>query len=158
MTSTGVKTRRVRSSPHRGQDGACRDSYSATVAVISNSCLHDRHWNTYVIAAPPPLRFSDLPLVRDRDTSLQRLGDGTASFEHGQGALGVCARALGNLQVVLDADRGDTHHSIRCLYRAFRLGPQFVRMTGNPARLQRARQGPGESPGRRCDQVVERAG
>src|SRR5437016_8448414 len=102
--------------------------------------------------------FPDLPGVADGHAPLRGLRDRTAAFEHGEGPLGLFALARRDRQVIRDADGRDPHHPIGRLDRSFGFSPELLRIAWNPARLQRAGQGAGESAGGGGDEMVERAG
>ena len=79
----------------------------------------------------------------DSDAALQRLRHRAAAFEDGQGAFGLFALPLGDLQVILDVDVGDLEYAFGGGDRALGFSPKFVGVTGYPARFQRAGEGAG---------------
>ena len=95
--------------------------------------------------------------MRDFNASLEGLRHRAPPLEHRERAFGVRALALPYVQMVGHAHLRQTHHAVRRLNRAFRLGPELVRVTRDPARLQRARQGTGQSARGGADEMVEGA-
>jgi hypothetical protein len=72
------------------------------------------------------------------------------------GTLGRLALVFGTvLQRVTDADSFDDEHLVLEVDVAFGLTAEATHAGVDPARLQRATQGPGQSTGRRGDDVVE---
>src|SRR2546422_907932 len=97
----------------------------------------------------------DFRSVLHGDAAFQSLCDGTAAFENGYGAFGFFALALGDLQMVFDAEMRQLQDAFGGVDGALRFGPEFVGVTGYPTRFQRAGEGAGESAGGGCDEVVE---
>ena len=96
--------------------------------------------------------------VFHRDAALQGLGDGAAALEHSDRALSFLALALGNLKVVFCAEMRELQDTFGGVDGAFCFRPEFVGVTGDPTRLQRAGEGAGESAGGGGDEIVEGRG
>lgn len=60
--------------------------------------------------------------------------------------------------MIFDPEVRQLQDAFRGVDGAFRFGPEFVGVTGNPTRFQRAGEGSGESTGGRGDQIVEGGG
>jgi hypothetical protein len=75
---------------------------------------------------------------------------------HAECALGLGPLALRDLAPVVDANRRDERDTVDVLDDALDVGDQIVRRALDPARIQRATQGAGESAGNRHDEMVER--
>ncbi len=77
----------------------------------------------------------------DRDAALQGLRDGAAALKDGQRTLGFLALSLGDRQMVFDLEMRQLQDTFGGIDGALRFGPEFIRVTGYPARFQRAGKG-----------------
>jgi hypothetical protein len=70
--------------------------------------------------------------------------------------LGDLPVAFRNLQMVLDANRGDERSAINVLDVAFDFAPELLRMAWNSARFQRAAKRPSQSASDGSDEMIQR--
>lgn len=92
------------------------------------------------------LLLGNLPLPRNGDSSLQALRDGAALLMHLYGSLSLHPLPLRHLHPIRDTNARDQWPTIHLFDVPLDKAGQLIRVARDPARLQRARQGPGESP------------
>src|SRR5574337_74041 len=82
--------------------------------------------------------FLDLRRVLDRYASFQRLYNRTSPLENREGPLGFGALAVRDFEMIPNSDVRDLHDAFGSRDRSLRISPELVRVTGDPARFQRA--------------------
>ena len=136
---------------------SCRDLELVPAGPALEHVCHDLASLAAFARLPGGSVLLDLPHVGNGDAAFERLCHRAPPLKHRERTLGFFPLSWRNPQMIAYAYRCHPHHPLRGLHRPLRFGPQPVGVTGDSARLQRAGQGAGQSPGGGADQMVERA-